>query len=189
MENWNIFTSNPIRRHRRHFLHEKVLQIDTLDIFYGDLLPRKSFKIVQRTLVMEYFLTKFVKLEFKTFTAWKVSKCRVFSGPYFPVLGLNTGKYEPEETPYLDTFHSVFLTKKGLSAENVGMGAFFICWVRPNKIEQNRRTVIVIKVDEKYYNSFQILFWPTVKEVVRFNVLAIKYGFIWGGVYFRVLWL
>ena len=114
MENWNIFTSNPIRRHRRHFLHEKVLQIDTLDIFYGDLLPRKSFKIVQRTLVMEYFLTKFVKLEFKTFTAWKVSKCRVFSGPYFPVLGLNTGKYEPEETPYLDTFHSVFLTKKGL---------------------------------------------------------------------------
>lgn len=85
-------------------------------------------------------------------------KCRVFSAPYFPVLGLSTGKYEPEETPYLDTFHSVFLTKKGLSAENVGMGDFFICWVRPNKIEQNRRTVIVIKVDEKYYNSFQIFF-------------------------------
>ena len=38
------------------------------------------------------------------FTAWKVSKYRVFSGPYFPTFGLNmeryfspnAGKYEPE---------------------------------------------------------------------------------------------
>ena len=36
-------------------------------------------------------------------TAWKVSKYAVFSGPYFP----NTGKYVPEKTPYLDTFHTV----------------------------------------------------------------------------------
>ena len=27
-------------------------------------------------------------------TAWKVSKYRVFSGPYFPVSGLNTKIYE-----------------------------------------------------------------------------------------------
>ena len=26
--------------------------------------------------------------------------------PYFPVFGLNTGKYGPEITPYLDTFHA-----------------------------------------------------------------------------------
>ena len=30
-----------------------------------------------------------------------------FSGPYFPVFVLNTGKYGPEETPYFDTFHAV----------------------------------------------------------------------------------
>ena len=46
-----------------------------------------------------------------------VSKYGVFSGPYFPVFGLttpylsifspNTGKYGPEKTPYLDTFHAV----------------------------------------------------------------------------------
>ena len=30
-----------------------------------------------------------------------------FSGPDFPVFGLNPGKYEPEKTPYLDTFHAV----------------------------------------------------------------------------------
>ena len=55
------------------------------------------------------------------FTAWKVSKYGVFSGPYFPVLGLNTeiycvnlrikleyGKIQTRKTPYLDTFLSVF---------------------------------------------------------------------------------
>ena len=34
------------------------------------------------------------------YTAWKVSKNRFFSGP-------NTGKYGPEKTPDLDTFHAV----------------------------------------------------------------------------------
>ena len=31
----------------------------------------------------------------------------LISGPYFPVLGLNTGKYRSEKTPHLDTFHAV----------------------------------------------------------------------------------
>ena len=43
-------------------------------------------------------------------TAWKVSKYGVISGPYFPVFGLNTGKYGPEITPCLDTFHKVQFT-------------------------------------------------------------------------------
>ena len=34
------------------------------------------------------------------FTAWKVSKYGVFSGP-------NTGKYGTEKIPYLDTFRAV----------------------------------------------------------------------------------
>ena len=40
-------------------------------------------------------------------------KYGVFSGSYFPAFGLNTafspnaGKYGPEKTPYLDTFHAV----------------------------------------------------------------------------------
>ena len=38
---------------------------------------------------------------------WKVIKYGFFSGPYFPVFVLNTGKYGPEETPYFDTFHAV----------------------------------------------------------------------------------
>ena len=43
-----------------------------------------------------------------TLTAWKVSKHGVTSGPYFSVFGPNTGKYGPEITPYLDTFHAVY---------------------------------------------------------------------------------
>ena len=30
----------------------------------------------------------------------------VISGPYFSVFGLNTGKYRPEITSHLDTFHA-----------------------------------------------------------------------------------
>ena len=41
------------------------------------------------------------------FTARKVSKYRVISGPYFPAFRLNTGKYGPEIAPYLDIFHVV----------------------------------------------------------------------------------
>ena len=36
-----------------------------------------------------------------------MAKYGVFSGPYFPVFSPNTGKYGPEKTPYLDTFHAV----------------------------------------------------------------------------------
>ena len=35
---------------------------------------------------------------------------RKFSGLYFPAFGLNTGKYGPEKTPYLDTFNAVTKT-------------------------------------------------------------------------------
>ena len=34
------------------------------------------------------------------------------SGPFFPVFGLNTGKYGLEKTPYFDTFHGVGLNEK-----------------------------------------------------------------------------
>ena len=37
-----------------------------------------------------------------------LSKLGVFSSPSFPVFELNMGKYIPEKTPYLDTFHAVY---------------------------------------------------------------------------------
>ena len=61
-------------------------------------------------------------------TVWKVSKYRMFSGPYFPVFGLNTeiyfvfspntGRYGPEKIPYLDTFHAVAALTEERSCQN-----------------------------------------------------------------------
>ena len=67
-------------------------------------------------------------LLFENDTAWKVSKHGVFSGPYFPVCGLNIEIYSVKlriqsvyrkirtrKTPYLDTFYAeyCFLTLPG----------------------------------------------------------------------------
>ena len=40
-------------------------------------------------------------------TVWKMSEYGDISVPYFSVIRLNTGKYRPEITLYLDTFHAV----------------------------------------------------------------------------------
>ena len=52
------------------------------------------------------------------YTVLKVPKYGVFSGPYFPasftylsVFSPNAGKYGPEKTLYLDTFHAVLVTE------------------------------------------------------------------------------
>ena len=39
----------------------------------------------------------------------KCTNTEFFSGQYFPVFSPNTGKYGPEKTPYLDTFHAVYV--------------------------------------------------------------------------------
>ena len=36
----------------------------------------------------------------------KMFKYGIFSGPYLPVFGTNTGKYGPKKSPCLDTFHA-----------------------------------------------------------------------------------
>ena len=47
-----------------------------------------------------------------------MSKYGVISGSYFPVFSLNTGKYGPEITPYLDTFHAVLEITNNLNIRN-----------------------------------------------------------------------
>ena len=51
------------------------------------------------------FQEKLIQYEYNT--TWKLSKYGVISGLHFPVFGLNTGRYVPEITPYLDTFYAV----------------------------------------------------------------------------------
>ena len=46
------------------------------------------------------------------YTAWKMFKNGVFVGGSFPAFWLNTGKYGPEKTLYLDAFHAVVYRRK-----------------------------------------------------------------------------
>ena len=64
----------------------------------------------------DYSRSKLNLLKIKSpdhYTASKVSKYGIFSGPYFPVFSLNTGKCSSEKTSYWDTTLccSVFLIK------------------------------------------------------------------------------
>ena len=70
-------------------------------------------------------LYSWFKLSTVTISSWKLSKYGVFSGPYFPAFGLNTGKYGPEKTRYLDTFHAVLSTVADelFECDHFGVGA------------------------------------------------------------------
>ena len=54
----------------------------------------------------------------------KSVQVRIYSGPYFPEFGLNTGKYGPEITPYLDTFHIVSWTFTNIFCDVIGVYNF-----------------------------------------------------------------
>ena len=45
-----------------------------------------------------------IKTTMIEFREYILREKRPNSGPYFSVFGPNTGKYEPEKTPYLETF-------------------------------------------------------------------------------------
>ena len=63
----------------------------------------------QITLLCFYSWLSFIVIHklYVTNTAREGSKYGAFSGPYFPVFVLNTGKYRPEKTPYLDAFYAM----------------------------------------------------------------------------------
>ena len=58
----------------------------------------------------------FSQTNLETSTAWNVSSYGVFPGLYFLIFSSNKGKYGPEKTPYLDTFHAVSRTHNSLSS-------------------------------------------------------------------------
>ena len=89
-------------------------------------------------------------------TAWKVSKCRICSGPYFPVFELNTEingvnlhieseyrKMRTRKTPYLDTFYAVLLAYWQLKGRNSYESCFqrnyFRNFAQMFAIETNRK--------------------------------------------------
>ena len=53
-----------------------------------------------------------IKISYQKKLREKCPNTEFLSGPYIPVFSPNTGKYGPEKTPYLDTFHAVKTEKK-----------------------------------------------------------------------------
>ena len=85
---------------------------------YGIFFMYWSGQVPQSIIISKenVFVSSIIKPNVR-FTGWKVSKYGVISGPYFPVFGLNTEIYGVNlciVTPYLHTFHAVFL--------------YFNCW-------------------------------------------------------------
>ena len=63
-------------------------------------IPRSWLQYWSYIMIMieiEILVNILRSLFFKTVAVWKVSKFRVFSGPYFPLFGLNTGNYGPKK--------------------------------------------------------------------------------------------
>ena len=90
----------------------------SLFIITGATLPDSNkMKFLLPLWIAEYYI--FCQVEtlcLLTDIVWNVSKYGVFSSRYFAAFGLNTeryefspngGKYGPEKTQYLDTFHAV----------------------------------------------------------------------------------
>ena len=68
----------------------------------------------------------------------------VFSGPYFPVFGLNTGKYRPEETPYRSS-HRRCSVKKGVLRN-------FAKFTEKKPVPESRRKLLAQILEIKLFN-------------------------------------
>ena len=75
-------------------------------------------------------------------TAWKVSKYRFFSGPYFPVFGLNTGKCGTEKLSIWTLFTQCLCNDKRVTL--------------PKKINTFQKIFVRVLFSRKSFNNF---FW------------------------------
>ena len=118
-------------------------------------------------------------------TAWKVSKYGVISGPYFLVFGLNTaiygvfsantGKYGPEITPCLDTFHAVRLLT--FFAKNFPPGYAFADSSLKKSSPQSRRSVVFI-------GNFELIYSVSIVDFEQVNVSRVFHLF-WFPLFFQ----
>ena len=99
-----------------------------------------------------------------------MSKCVVISGSYFPVFSPNTGKYGPEITPYLDTFHEVKRIQK--PAKHVRWNVSFTCltriWIRLcNCPEYLNTKTIIYERKWKIIISVTMIFFENAAHLQR----------------------
>ena len=86
-----------------HFLFSLAKNFSVKNVKEYDWLSLSLVKFLLKRRIWEFLVVNFESLSL----CEKCSKYGDFSFPYFPLLGLNTGKYGPEKSPYLATFHAV----------------------------------------------------------------------------------
>ena len=99
-------------------------------------------------------------------SALNVSKCGVFSGLYFPVFGLNTKKYAPEKTLYMENFHTVHLHDSPIYRSS----SILI-------ISTKKRTVFYrgnfARMNDLFHHAFRYLFAFSERKQVAFELIAL----------------
>ena len=127
LEKWSVERGYSFERFENKFLRQEFFQ--ETPSWIGKMKNKiKGFFLIWRNIQnlqaeLHLLLTPNVGCFYKRannwpYTAWKVSRYGVFSGPYFLAFGLNTERYGviqirrdtdsgPEKTPYLDAFHAV----------------------------------------------------------------------------------
>ena len=121
---------------------------------------------------MKFFLLTLFSIAV-SYTAWKVSKCGVFSGLYFPSFGLNTDRYlslriqseyrkirTRKNSVFGHISHSLIDLKLGNLNHLFSMHSFSTPWKHQNIL----RLSDVFKCTERVYlnrciNTFQKLVW------------------------------
>ena len=91
-----------------YFLCSNVSFRIKMKIWKPDKCPCRPCQMYIQTLIILSLLYQDLIVFDVDPSAWKVSKYGVISGPYSPVFSPNTGKFGPEITPYLETFHAVY---------------------------------------------------------------------------------
>ena len=110
-------------------------------------------------------ICKFCKSEVKTVTifaknlmnralsAWKVSKCGVFSGPYFPAFGLNTERFPHSDWIWRDTNYLSYSVRmrKNTDQKKLRIGTHFTQCL--NMLVRIRNSVEVLDYDFRLSHS------------------------------------
>ena len=108
---WDYQSSHPFTAHwinKCQYFFKSIFFFNRIK-FYN--CPNRNVVCILKVATLKFYKFKH-NYKDKCNTAWKMCKYGAVSGPYFSAFSPNTGKYGPEITPYLDTFHAVRLDSK-----------------------------------------------------------------------------
>ena len=130
---------------RKNVWRKYMIGVTLMSVSFGN--TKKTFILYEK--IEEHLETYQYSASQQTINDWVfwLQQYGVISGPYFPLLELNTGKHGPEITPYLDTFHAVnFLPKLVKIERNVNSNNYrnwTTCITRNAETHKSRNTLFL----------------------------------------------